>query len=93
MAAVFAASEVSSRGLAACSVASDAVRPPHVLTDDSFFEQCFPNAPFLDPAYDSIAQQVRERSLALFLSIVAVGARYWSRDAKYEDTAHRKCGS
>lgn len=48
----------------------------------SFFDRCHPNAPFLDAQYDRDMHLVRPTSVALFLNIVVVGARYWGHPSQ-----------
>ncbi|KAL7419008.1 hypothetical protein Q5752_006693 [Cryptotrichosporon argae] len=47
-----------------------------------FFTHCHPNAPFLDIHTDSDIDHVRASSVLLFLSIICVGARFWSASSK-----------
>jgi len=47
-----------------------------------FFDRCHPNAPFLDAQYDRNMELVRSTSVALFLNIVVVGARFWGHPDK-----------
>ncbi|KAJ5618761.1 hypothetical protein N7510_002745 [Penicillium lagena] len=47
-----------------------------------YFTHCHPIAPFLDVGRDMDIDRVRSSSILLFLSILCVGARFWSASSK-----------
>ncbi|KAJ5808997.1 hypothetical protein N7474_010266 [Penicillium riverlandense] len=55
-----------------------------------YFSHPHPNAPFLDTGLDSDVDNVRQRSVLLFLAILCIGARFWGASSRSPCWLHHR---